>query len=188
MILDNLLMFTGNSNGQAIAGVTQAGNVDLPTTGTQVSSNIIDLGITSGIPASASGGGARDIGIGDKPALKLLVQVTVAITGGTSLQINLQGAVDNGAGAPAAFSVWWSSPVYVEATLTAGARLMDMDMPRPPDGIAVPRYLQLGYISVGTHSAGRLEGCVVIDRMDAMYNATNNAIMGGYPAGVVVAN
>ena len=59
MILDNYLQFTAG-----------AGVGDLPTTGTQSSTNVIDLGITSGLPASAvNGGGARDIGIGDDPAL-----------------------------------------------------------------------------------------------------------------------
>jgi len=62
MILDALLQFD-NAASLAIAA------------GTQASTNVIDLGITSGIPTSANGGGARDIGIGDDPAMKLLVQV-----------------------------------------------------------------------------------------------------------------
>lgn len=176
MILDALLQFT-----TALTG-------DLPTTGTQNSSNVIDLGITSGIPTSAQGGGARDMGIGDDPALKLIVQVLTTFTGGTSLQIVLQGAVDNGAGAPAAFSNWWTSPAYAEAALNAGSRLLDMDVPRPPDGIAVPRFLRLGYITVGTHGAGALQAFIVLDRDDQMYQGTDNAIMGGYPAGINIAN
>lgn len=176
MILDGLLQFTAGTTG------------DLPTTGTQSSTNTIDLGITSGIPSSASGGGARDIGIGDDPAMKLLVQVLTTFTGGTSLQLALQGAVDNGSGAPAAFSTWWTSPAVAEAALLAGARLYDMDMPRPPAGIAVPRFLRLSYISVGTHGAGALQGFIVLDRFDQMYQSTNNATYGGYPAGINVAN
>jgi hypothetical protein len=187
MIMDGLLLFTGASNGQAIAGVTQAGFNDLPTTGTQTSSNIIDLHL-AGIPVLANLQGARDIGIGDDPAMKLLVMVTTAITGGTTLQVNLQGATDNGSGAPAAFSVWWASPVYAEAALVTGARLMDMDMPRPPAGIAIPRFLQIGYVSTGTHSAGRLIGTLVLDRHDQLYNSTVNSTLGGYPAGINVAN
>src|SRR5215472_2186354 len=99
MILDGLLTFTGTSNG-ATGGITAGPQTDSPTTGTQVASNIIDLGVTSGIPSSANGGGARDIGVGDDPMLKLSAMVTTAFTGGVSLQLELSGAVDNGSGAP----------------------------------------------------------------------------------------
>lgn len=177
MILDFFLQFTG----------TVAGGGDSPTTGTQTSTNIIDLH-TTGIPVLANGQGARDIGIGDKPALKLVAWVTVAFASGTSLQVNLQGATDNGSGAPASFSTWWSSPVYAEATLVAGARLYDMDMPRPPAGIAIPRFLQLQYVTVGTHTAGTLKSWIVIDREDYSYQSTGNSVRGGYPAGVTIAN
>src|SRR3974390_2598432 len=98
MILDNLLMFTGTSNG-ASGGVTSGPNTDMPTTGAQTSSNIIDLHML-GIPKLVSGQGARDIGIGDDPAMKILVVVTTAFVGGTSLAVGLQGAPDNGSGAP----------------------------------------------------------------------------------------
>src|SRR6266478_2756933 len=138
MILDALLQFD-NAVSLAIAA------------GTQASTNVIDLGVTSGIPSSASGGGARDIGIGDDPALKLLVQVTTTFTSGGAgtLAVSLQGAIDNGAGAPAAYSTWWTSPAYALAALNAGSRLFDMDMPRPPDGIAVPRFIRLSYAVAG---------------------------------------
>lgn len=184
-ILDAFLQFTGFP---ATGGIVVTGtNYDLPTTGTQNSSNIIDLHM-SGIPVLANLQGARDMGIGDSPALKMLVQVTTAITGGTSLQVILQGAPDNGSGAPGSYTNWWASPVYAEATLVAGARLYDMDMPRPPAGVGVPRFLRLGYVSVGTHSAGALGAWIVLDRMDQMYQSTGNAVMGGYPAGITVAN
>ena len=173
MILDGLLQFSG-------------ANGDSPTA-TGVSTNIIDLHM-AGIPVLASGQGARDMGIGDDPALKLLVLVTTTFTGLTSLAIALQGAVDNGAGAPAAFTTWWTGPATALASLTAGARLYDMDMPRPPAGVAVPRFLQLSYTVAGSGTGGTLKAWIVLDRDDQMYNATNNAIQGGYPAGIVVAN
>jgi hypothetical protein len=44
----------------------------------------------------------------------------------------------------------------------------------------------LGYVTVGTHGAGQLQGYLVLDRHDLPEQA--NAILGGYPAGVVVAN
>src|SRR6267142_1634454 len=177
MILDGLLYFTGSSKGASGAPVLGPQS-DRPTTGTQVSSNMLDLGIV-GLPTSALGGGARDIGIGDDPAMKLLVLVTVALTGGTSLQVNLQGAPDNGAGVAGAFTTMYTSPVYAEATLITGARLADIDVPRPVAGQVLPRFLQLQYISVGTHSAGELQATMVLDRHDLPEQS--NAVLGSYP-------
>jgi hypothetical protein len=185
MILDANLLFTGGTTGTG----NSDGKTDSPTTGTaQAGSNVIDLGLT-GLPASITGGGgggARDIGIGDDPALKLMVLVTTAFTGGTSLQILVQGAPDNGSGAPGSYTTMINGFVTPEASLIAGARLLDIDMPRPSPGQSLPRYLRLAYTSVGSHSAGALEGALVVDRMDQIEQS--NAVMGGYPAGVTVAN
>lgn len=178
MILDGLLMFSTATGGGT-------GNGDSPTTGSQVSTNSIDLGI-SGLPTSAGGGGARDIGIGDDPAMKLLVIVTTAFTGGTSLQINVQGAPDNGSGVAGSFIVMALGPVVVEANLIVGARLLDIDMPRPAPAEPLPRFIQLGYVTVGTHGAGVLKAFLVLDRHDLPEQA--NAVLGGYPAGVNIAN
>jgi hypothetical protein len=152
-----------------------------------VSTNQIDLHM-AGIPVLAAGQGARDIGIGDDPAMKLLVLVTTAFAGLTSLQVSLQGAPDNGSGAPAAFVTWYSSPVVLLANLIAGARLLDMDVPRPPVGQPIPRFLQLAYTIAGGGTGGVLKGWIVLDRHDLVYNALINSIHGGYPPGVVVNN
>jgi len=167
MILDGLLQFTAATTG------------DLPTTGTQNSTNTIDLGLTN----PQAGGTTRDIGIGDDPAMKLLVQVLTTFASGTSLQLALAGSTDN-----ITFTNWWLSPAYAEAVLVAGTRLYDMDMPRPPGGVAIPRYLRLAYITVGTHTAGAIQGFIVLDRFDQPYSSTTNQTYGGYPAGVNVAN
>jgi hypothetical protein len=185
MILDALLQFTG---APATGGIVVTGtNYDRPTTGTQNSSNVIDLHM-AGIPVLANLQGARDIGVGDSPALKLLVQVVVTFGSGTTLQVVLQGAPDNGSGLEGSYTNWWASPVYAEATLVAGTRLYDMDMPRPPAGVGVPRFLRLGYVSTGTHLTGSLGAWIVIDRFDQMYQSTSNAVLGGYPAGITIAN
>jgi hypothetical protein len=174
MILDGLLQFS------LAAG-------DVPTV-SATSGNILDLHLV-GIPVLAANQGARDLGIGDDPAMKLLVLVTTAFAGLTSLQVSLQGAPDNGAGAPAAFVTWYSSPVVALANLVVGNRLLDMDMPRPPPGQPIPRFLQLAYTIVGTASGGgTLKSWIVLDRHDLVYNATSNFIHGGYPPGVVVNN
>jgi hypothetical protein len=178
MILDGLLTFD-SAVSLAIA------------TGTQASTNVIDLGISSGIPTSANGGGARDIGIGDDPAMKFVVQVSTTFTSGGAgtLAVALQGAIDNGSGVPSTFTTWWTSPAFALATLNAGSRLFDMDMPRPPDGIAIPRFIRLLYTVGGaTMTAGNVSSYLVLDRDDQFYSSTDNSVMGGYPAGITIAN
>jgi len=180
MILDALLQF------DSTVSLIGAG------VGTQVSTNVIDLHVTGGgIPVLANLAGARDIGIGDDPSLKLLVQVTTTFTSGGAgtLSVAFQGATDNGSGAPNAFTTWYTTPVYTLATLVAGARLMDMDIPRPPALVAVPRFLRLNY-TVGTAAmtGGLLSAFIVLDRHDMMYQSTANSTLGGYPPGVTVAN
>ena len=120
-----------------------------------------------------------------------MVQVATAFTSGGAgtLQVILQGAPDNGSGLPAAFVNWWTSPAYALATLVQGARLYDMDMPRPPDGVQVPRFLRMSYVIGGaTMTAGAVLAMIVLDRMDQMYQGTSNAVLGGYPPGIVIAN
>lgn len=183
MIRDNLLVFTGTSNG-ASGGITSGGQTDSPTTGTQVASNIIDLGVASGIPSSANGGGARDIGIGYK--LPLFAEVTTAITGGTSLQLQVSGAPDNGSGAPGSYTALWTGPIIAEANLVAGAQLANNDVPRQIPGVGPARFLELQFISVGTHGAGSVTAGIQLDRFDQVLGTTG--ALSGYPAGINVAN
>lgn len=187
MILDNALTFTGTSNG-ATGGITSGAQTDSPTTGTQNSSNVVDLGVISGVPSSAAGGGARDIGTGDNPALKLSVIVTTTFTGGTNLSLQLQGAPDNGSGAPGSYTIMWQSPAaVVEASLLAGTPLANVDVPRPAPGQAAPRFLRLVFVSSGTHGAGAVEGQIVIDRDDQPVGVTG--LYSSYPSGTgVIAN
>lgn len=181
MILDSLWLFTGATGGVGNGD----GATDSPTTGTQNSSNVVDIG-SLGLPTSANAGGARDLGIGDNPSLKLMVLVTVAFTGGTNLQVGVQGAPDNGSGLAGTYTTMLSGPVVVEANLIAGARLLDDDFPRPVPAQALPRFIRLTYVSVGTHTAGKIEALVVIDRIDQPEQS--NAVLGGYQPGVTVAN
>ena len=209
MILDSLLLFTGGPGGiGAVPPGTTLRTADLVTTTGATSNNILDLALgqtstagvnpVGGLPPATQipiGVGpnvqpARDLGIGDDPAMKILVQPTGTWNGAFTLTVGLQASPDNGSGAPAGFTTYYSSTAATNAQLNAGQLLMDMDMPRPPAGIGVPRFLQLLYTTSGTFTGTTnfLIAGLVLDRADQMYNATNNAIWGGYPAGVVVAN
>lgn len=193
MIIDGLLLFTGTSNGST-GGVGSGTYTDLPTSGTTYSANVLDLGMaglpaSSGTNATGAGGGARDIGVGDDPALKVLVDVTVAFNTLTSIQIILQGTHDNGSGAPYAtdWTTMVSGPVIALANLVAGARLLECDVPRPATGQAMPRYLRLGYVVVGSaNTTGLVEGALVIDSFDQP--GSQGTYLSGYQAGITVAN
>lgn len=182
MILDSLLQF---SSAQSLAIAI----------GTAPSTNVIDFGLgtaaSPAIPSDANGGGARDMGIGDDPALKLLVQISTAATSGGAgtLAISLQGAPDDGTGAPGTFVSWWTSPAYTLAQMAAGARLLDIDFPRPPQGAPIPRFVRLLYTVAGANlTGGAIQSYVVLDRDDQPYLGTDNSIIGGYPAGINIAN
>lgn len=180
MILDAFLEFDPALTSVAIAA------------GTQASTNVIDLGIgtsatNQGIPSFANGGGARDIGIGDRPAMKLLVQVDTAFAsaGSTgSIQVAIQGAPDNGSGVPGTYVTMVTGPLYVIPAL--GAQLLNIDMPRPKDG-NLPRFLRLLYtVATQTMTAGTVNAHLVIDREDQPNIAAG--YLGGYQAGINVAN
>jgi hypothetical protein len=192
MILDGLLLFSSG----ATYGAGTLAIADSITTGTTNSTNTIDLGpgpTNTALPPSQTSPNVqpfRDIGIGDDPAMKLLVQCLTTFQAGTSLLVGLQGAQDNGSGIPGSFTTWWQAAAATPlANLTAGARLLDMDMPRPPAGVPEPRFLRLVYTAAGTFSpAGLLLATIVLDRHDQVYNASANNVLGGYPAGITVAN
>lgn len=191
MILDALLQFTGTRGGTATAGGPAGGttlDADLFTTaGTSTSSQVIDLGVASGVPSSANGGGARDLGVGDGPMLELSVIALNAFVGGTSLQISLQGAPDNGSGAPGSYTTMWTSGAIVTANLDAGQQLANVAVPRVVPGQPLPRFLRLQYVSVGTFSpAAGIQANIVLDR-DAQIVGTDGQYS-GYPAGLTVAN
>lgn len=176
MILDALLQFSANQT----VGVAQA---DVAST------NVLDFGI-NGIPISANGGGARDMGIGCP--LKLLVQMSQGLDSSTdsvTLQVHIEGAPDNGSGSPGSYERWWSSPAYTVAEAKTGARLLDIDFPRPPQGAPIPRYVRLVYtLATENPSAGLINAFVVLDRIDQPYKGADNSVLGGYQPGIAIAN
>lgn len=175
-IIDRFLRF---SDGQDLAQVV----------GTYASTDIIDLHGTGLLPTLAALQGARDLGVGDHPALKLLVQVSTAFVsaGGGTLQVHFQGAPDNGSGLPGTYVTHLSSAIYAIASLIVGARLFDVDYPRPPAGVAYPRFVRLLYqVATADTTAGNIFGAIVLDRQDQPRQAAG--YLGGYPAGITVNN
>lgn len=130
-----------------------------------VSANIIDLV------------NPRDMGIGDRPALKLAMSVGTAFTstGSSTLTILAQGSTDN-----STWTTYAQSPAIAKASLAANTEhIWDIDWPRKALGAAMPRYLRLSYtVGVADFTAGTLTAQLVLDRQDDF----------AYPAGITVAN
>lgn len=167
-LLDGTVSTTTFSvSGSAVTGFT-AGGVS--------STNVIDLV------------NARDMGIGDAPALKVMVLVTAAFTttgtASTTMAINVQGAPTNTAGA--AWVTYAGFPAYASASLTAGTKFQ-MDVPPVnPDSGPLPRYLRLQYVLGGpgsTFSAGSVVSTIVLgaDRFPGQAGSA-------YPSGITISN
>jgi hypothetical protein len=148
MILDGALLF------DSAHAITAAG-------GTEASTNVLDLT------------NARDLGVMNWPAMKVLVNVIQAFAGGTSLSVAFQGSTDN-----VTYTTMISQAAQTLGNLIAGSRIMDIDVPRPAPGQAIPRYLRLLYTTVGTHTLGTVTAALVLDRQDFI----------AYPAGINVSN
>lgn len=143
-------------------------------TSTVASTNVVDLA------------NFRDLGVngGEFAPPKLMVLVTTAFATSTAatLQVSFQGSTDN-----STWTTYASSPVYAAAALTAGARLFDIDMPRPPAGVAVPRYVRLNYtVGTSTFSAGAVTSALVMQRQDTPVSTAG--YQSGYPSGFTVSN
>lgn len=143
MILDNQATFSLNQT----------------LTATAASTNLIDLaGTGSGNPPSGSFGTATvfgaDMGVGR--GIRVGCIVGTALTGGTSLNVQFQGAPDNGSNAPGSYTTFAETGAIPAASLTAGARIGTFDVPRAlPDGSLV-RFVRLNYTIVGPFTGGNI--------------------------------
>lgn len=149
MLLDGYLLF---SNNQAI-------------TATADSTNVLDTQT------------ARDLAIGDSPALKIFVATTAALlsAGATTLAIDLQGSTD-----ASTWTTMASLPAQAKTAVTAaGTRIWSIDLPRPIAGQALPRYYKLVYtVATGPFTAGTVSAGIILDDQANVQ----------YPAGITVAN
>ncbi len=158
MIIDALLQFSGSIVGNTVTGQSLVG------TGTITSTNVIDL---AGVGV---GNTARDIGMGEDT--EIVVEVSTTFAGGTSLQVQLVTSDD------AAVSVNVTpimlSPVFLEASLVAGAQLL-LQVDRAALSNAARRYLALQYIVVGTNTAGAVTATIAKNVQDKGNNTIFNS-------------
>lgn len=138
-------------------------------TSTAVSTNVVDLL------------NARDMGVGDDPALDVVIVVTSALlsAGATTLQIQFQGSTDN-----STWTTYLQTDTIGKANLGAGAKI-SFDLPRLPPGVAKPRYFRLNYVvATGPFTGGNVTAFILVDEQQ---NAGSpNAL--GYAPGIVIAN
>jgi hypothetical protein len=193
MILDKLLQFDSGFSIAIAAGTNPSANVVDIGVGLQLTTNPTGLAI----PGLAAGAGARDLGIGDDPAMKILVELIAAATsaGTTTIQIQVQGTPDDGTGQPnaATWATYAQSDVIALVTATVvqpaglqGTHLFDIDWPRPKPGVALPRYWRLQYITTGTGTGGTIASYVVLDRVDQIVSSAG--FLSGYVPGITIPN
>lgn len=150
MILDGLLAMSAAQAPTAI--------------GSTVSTNVIDLSQ------------ARDLSVGDNPAVEVLCRVATTFTSGgaATLQVQVQGSTDN-----STFYTMAESIAYAMAALTVGAELINVSLPGPGAGQAIPRYLRINYvIAAFVMTGGAINSYLVLDKNRSP----------AYPAGINIAN
>ena len=120
---------------------TRFSNAQAVTTGTQYSTNVYD-----------TADGADINGAGN---MILYVNVGTAFADGTSLTVNYVQSANSDLSSP---TVLATTGAVVEASLTAGARLLRLRMPSN-----TARYVGLQFVTVGTHTAGTINAGLVRD-------------------------
>jgi hypothetical protein len=98
-------------------------------------------------------GGGRGVGT---PTVEVYNVSTTAPTGATSLQVQLQGAPDNGGGTISGltFTPYIMSQVIPIASILAPRLVCAFDFPkRSPDNTGLPRFINLNYVVAGSNFA-----------------------------------
>lgn len=153
---------------------------------TAASTNIFDLHGAGLIPAAAAIPG-RDMGVGSAngaiPKLMVVTQAVFTAAGAATLNVQFQGAPDNGAGVPGAYVTYVETGVIAKGILVNNVRIFDVDWPRilpaPNTPALLPRFVRLNYVvATGPFLTGSVQAEVVLGRDDQVY----------YQAGTTVAN
>lgn len=137
MILDNNLVFSGSIT-QGASGTTFTGQTVTGTNTSVLSTNTLDLG------------SARDIGKGEP--LEVVVEVTTAASGGTSVQFQLIQADD--AALTTNVQVLVQTDAIAVATLVAGTQVplhVDRVDPYPARRFLGIRYQLVGIVAAGAY-------------------------------------
>ena len=110
----------------------------------------------------------NDLGTGgpnaSSPQLVAYVGTAFTAGGAGTLQVVLQAAVDNGSGGAGTWKNILETDTYALATLTAGAKIADFNVPPGYPGIGYPRFYRLNFVvatgpmTAGTVSAYLLTG------------------------------
>ena len=168
--VNNLFYYSGtvyaftSGNYASLAGATSAS--------TALNGTSINMGVK------------QDLGIGDGAAIpKIAVYVGTAITSactGTRINAQLQGSTDS-----SNWTVYAESGPLATSSFAAGNKVLPIDLPRRPSGVALPQYYRLQLVLTGqvnneAISAGTLIGGLVIQRDD------NADTLGQYPSGFSV--
>lgn len=142
------------------------------------STNIWDVHLTTGLPATETWG--RDMGIGDHVLdVRVMIQQTFTAGGAATLQTSLRGAPDAGSNAPGAFYDMIMTGVIPVANLLTGKTLMKAPLPAkcyPMDASeAAPRFYKMTYtVATGPMTAGTVETAIVdhnSEQSDRQYGA-----------------
>lgn len=125
-------------------------------TATATSTNVYDAGAD------------RDLGSGSpKLDILVLVQQAFAAAGAATLQVSLQGAVDNGSGAAGTYYDFVMTGVLPKANLTLGRALlrtaMPLNQPAASNTDFPARFYRLNYtVATGPFTAGTVEAAVIL--------------------------
>lgn len=178
MLLDSNLQF---SNAQAITVSAPSSVYDhlygLLTGAAYIAPPAANIGNTSFF--------GEDLGLGQGVGTpRVVISSSVAFLGaGVSLQIQFQGAVDNGGGSLAglAWTTFMQTDVIAVALLTANARLASFDWPMRKVGQGLPRFVRLNYVVTGgAFTAGVVNADVTLghdDGLNTLQQYPNNYVI-----------
>lgn len=139
LVLSNNQLITATAASQGLIDLTGQGVGNAPVNSFGVQNSVF----------------GEDIGIGDGVSPPLLVCIVgTALTGATSLQVQLQASVDSGStGSPAYSPNAWENLAETDAiaaaTLTAGQKIAEFTIPPRYPGQSFPRFYRLNYVVAG---------------------------------------
>ena len=182
MILDSQLSFVPIGGNLAIAGtaVASTNTIDLLGQGVGTAPGNIFGATAAGGGSGVTVFGAPDaMGVGGPRPEINVVTGTSAFSGGTNLNVALQGAADQGSSGSYQPSTWYTfaeSGTILTANLTASTVIFRVPWLPPFPANLRPRYLRLLFTPSGTFTVGVIASAVVVPVRDDQFNkyAANN--------------